>query len=244
MTLVWTDPAFLFEYSMVSSGVFKDALVNDLDLRVQVNEDEYYLPWALNKDMNNLIAQQKDNDVDNVEKIEKNVLPKGESTIIVSNKGQIVLGIQNYSLVITSKEPIDIKEVIEDSPDNLTAIVEETFRVENPTAENDANRNGAENTFLSDFTNMSIDPERTMVDREEGEVIIWPNPVGDVLHVEYEEEEITLYELHVFDMNGKLIRSDYDLEEKEIIVNSVPKGLYVIKILSSKGYIIKNIIKK
>lgn len=245
VTLVWADPAFVFNYGLVTAGIYKDALINDLDLRVKVNDDEYYMPWALNKDLNNLTAKQKDNDVDNVERIAKKPLPTGESEIIISTKEQIVMGSQSYALIITSKEPIKIKDVIEHSgaQDQLMS-EEDVYRIENPNdgalAKIDDNNNsllGGENSTSSEKT----DP----IHEEKIDLIVWPNPVKDVVHFDYDETELTLYELHVFDMNGKLIRSDYDLDEKEIPVNqSVPKGFYIMKILTSKGIVVKNLVKQ
>ncbi|MDM1501439.1 T9SS type A sorting domain-containing protein [Myroides marinus] len=88
----------------------KPVLVNDLDMRLKTS-NLTYLPWALNKDINNPIALEKDNDVDNVERITSKKLVKGESTLTISHKGGIILGRQEYSLILSSKEPISIVEI-------------------------------------------------------------------------------------------------------------------------------------
>ncbi|MDM1533246.1 S8 family serine peptidase [Myroides marinus] len=109
-TLVWTDPASVFDYSIIAMSNSKPVLVNDLDMRLKTS-DLTYLPWALNKDISNPIALEKDNDVDNVERITSKKLPKGESILTISHKGGIILGRQEYSLILSSKEPISIVEI-------------------------------------------------------------------------------------------------------------------------------------
>lgn len=118
-TLVWTDEAFPFDYSHLSSATYQSVLVNDLDLRIKTAEKEYY-PWALKKDMSNPVAVEKDNDVDNVERITRKKLPKGESTVMISNKNYLIpRGVQEYSLIISSKNPISINEVKSDTYETL-----------------------------------------------------------------------------------------------------------------------------
>ncbi|MDM1373760.1 T9SS type A sorting domain-containing protein [Myroides marinus] len=65
----------------------------------------------MSKDISNPIALEKDNDVDNVERITSKKLPKGESILTISHKGGIILGRQEYSLILSSKEPISIVEI-------------------------------------------------------------------------------------------------------------------------------------
>ncbi|MDM1373508.1 S8 family serine peptidase [Myroides marinus] len=48
-TLVWTDPASVFDNSLIAMSNSKPVLVNDLDMRLKTS-DLTYLPWALNKD--------------------------------------------------------------------------------------------------------------------------------------------------------------------------------------------------
>ncbi|WP_025125662.1 S8 family serine peptidase [Myroides odoratimimus] len=110
-TLVWTDQAFPFDYSHLSTNSYKTVLINDLDMRIKTKDKEYY-PWALKKDMNNPIALEKDNDVDNLERITKKKLPKGESSLTIKSKSYLIPGgVQEYSLIISSKNPISITEV-------------------------------------------------------------------------------------------------------------------------------------
>lgn len=245
-TLVWTDHAFIFDYSFIGSETIKHALVNDLDMRLKVKDNLYY-PWALNKDLRNPIAKEKDNDVDNVERITRKKLPKGESSIIINHKGDMILGPQEYSLIISSKEPITIKAIINSNESRegfLDSVGEEdVFRIENPDGTGKPKDNGDGN-YKKDENNTSSGLDKSPNDFEKMGIIVWPNPVQDILHIDYDEQEIELYELHMYDLNGKLVMSDYNIEEKVIEVNNLIKGRYVIKVLTSKGWIAKHILKK
>jgi len=98
VTLVWTDPP----------GTPSDAennntprLVNDLDLRVEVN-GTVYKPWVLDPTHPSAPATKGDNTLDNVEQV---VVPASAGTVkvTVSHKGQALRpsGTQAYSLIVT-----------------------------------------------------------------------------------------------------------------------------------------------
>lgn len=75
-------------------------LVNDLDVRVYKDGEEFF-PWTLDpSEPYNPAINTADNFRDNYEKIEiKN--PNGTYEIVVSHKGVLVGGSQNYSLIIS-----------------------------------------------------------------------------------------------------------------------------------------------
>lgn len=110
LTLAWTDPPGRYDYNLIQSGIVTKALVNDLDIRVKVGNQTYY-PWLLKKDMNNPVAIVGDNDVDNIERIVIPNLPKGDVTIEISNKGILLNGRQNFSLILSTKEKIKVKYI-------------------------------------------------------------------------------------------------------------------------------------
>lgn len=97
-TLSWTDRAGTIATTGVEDEV-TNRLVNDLDLRI-FNTTTTHLPWALNKDWNNLVAVKTDNNADNVEQIEV-ASPSGFYRVRVTHKGSLVGGSQNFSLIIT-----------------------------------------------------------------------------------------------------------------------------------------------
>ena len=98
-TLSWTDPP-----GAASSGVLNNstpALVNDLDLRVFKDGEEFF-PWRL--DLTNLSggAIKGDNIVDNIEIVELNIAEAGQYTVKVSNKPPLQNFEQDFSLIIAS----------------------------------------------------------------------------------------------------------------------------------------------
>ena len=97
VTLSWTDrPGTAVNNSLDNVS---PRLINDLDVRVVKNEDVYF-PWKLNKDFNNLYALKADNNVDNIERVDLDN-SSGVYQVVVSHKGNLIGGSQNYSLIIT-----------------------------------------------------------------------------------------------------------------------------------------------
>ncbi|UVD80159.1 MULTISPECIES: S8/S53 family peptidase [Myroides] len=99
-TLVWTDKEGVNKIGVNNEYYGRD-LVNDLDLRVFYNGEEY-LPWMLNQDFLNPKAVKGDNLVDNVEKIEIENASKGEYEIVIRHKGALVGSVQDFSLVVSN----------------------------------------------------------------------------------------------------------------------------------------------
>ena len=67
VSICWTDPAASASPQQVNSD--RKVLVNDLDIRVTHDSNEY-LPWKLNSDNVAGVAIKDDNDVDNIERID------------------------------------------------------------------------------------------------------------------------------------------------------------------------------
>lgn len=98
VSISWTDRP-----GTANTGVNDPAalyLINDLDVRVYKDGIEYF-PWTLNPVIPyNPAVNTADNFRDNYEKIEiKN--PEGTYEIVVSHKGSLVGGSQNYSLIVS-----------------------------------------------------------------------------------------------------------------------------------------------
>jgi subtilisin-like proprotein convertase family protein len=97
-SIAWTDVP-----GVANTGVLNDStpvLVNDLDIRVTQTGTTFF-PWRLqaNADLN--AVRDSDNNVDNVELVKIDNPNGGIYTITISHKGTLVMGPQNYSLVIT-----------------------------------------------------------------------------------------------------------------------------------------------
>lgn len=98
-TIAWTDPA------SPNTNTSSSVLVNDLDIRIEKDGEEYY-PWRLPAQNGNP-AYQDDNNIDNIENIDIEE-PSGIYTITVSHKGNTLVnpetdGVpqQQYSLIVT-----------------------------------------------------------------------------------------------------------------------------------------------
>ncbi|MBW3518681.1 S8 family serine peptidase [Flavobacterium sp. NKUCC04_CG] len=99
-TIAWTDsPRADNNYAAYLDDP-SPALNNDLDLRIY-KDNEVFMPWKLNKNFNDLRAIKGDNDVDNIEKIEIPNAQAGTYRIVVSHKGNLSSGKQDFSMVIS-----------------------------------------------------------------------------------------------------------------------------------------------
>ena len=103
-TLSWTDRAGTANTSTVDLKT--PTLINNLDLRVTKGLEIYY-PWRLN-DTKTLAAIKGDNNVDNIEKIEVKQPTSDYYTIVVSHKGNLVSGSQDFSLIVSGIDNTDL----------------------------------------------------------------------------------------------------------------------------------------
>ena len=104
-TIAWTDPAGTVS-TLPDSDVKK--LINDLDLRlINTDTNEVNHPWSLVRNWaipptSNQIADRKvDNDRDNIEKIEPQNAIAGNYKVVITHKGTLQSGAQNYTLIIS-----------------------------------------------------------------------------------------------------------------------------------------------
>jgi serine protease AprX len=95
VTIAWTDPAGAVVTQNTTSN---KALINDLDLRVQIPGALFpYTPWKL-QGQNTV---KGDNNRDNVEVVEITDAADGQCTITVNHKGTLQGGSQKYSMIIS-----------------------------------------------------------------------------------------------------------------------------------------------
>src|SRR5690606_11686394 len=78
---------------------------NDLDLRIIRPNGQEVMPWALNRQWNNMYTGQVDNIVDPIEVVEykgpaTGVAGAGKYTIRVTHKGTLANGSQKFSLIV------------------------------------------------------------------------------------------------------------------------------------------------
>jgi subtilisin-like proprotein convertase family protein len=102
-SITWTDLAGVANDGTRPANDLTKALVNDLDIRIS-NGSTTYFPWKLQPIPSDLAIRTGDNDVDNVEVIKIDAPTAGNYTITISHKGNLSLGSQNYSLVVTGAD--------------------------------------------------------------------------------------------------------------------------------------------
>ena len=110
VTLSWTDIEALVDSRELSGSIKHNKLINDLDIRLYKDGEEYF-PWYLNKNSDNLIALKGDNDADNLERIEVIDPDAGEYEVVVSHKGELSYGRQDFSLLISNDDLEGIEKV-------------------------------------------------------------------------------------------------------------------------------------
>lgn len=105
VTIAWNDPAY---QATTWTNVDTKLLINDLDLRlINLDTQTTYYPWALRRSWSvaptstQIAIRTGDNMRDNIEKIEPENAVAGNYKIVVSHKGNLVGGSQDYSLIIT-----------------------------------------------------------------------------------------------------------------------------------------------
>ncbi len=70
---------------------------------------------------------------------------------------------------------------------------------------------------------------------------VFPNPTNDVLNIEL-NNNISIHKIDIFDINGKKINSYTN--SQNISLKNYANGIYVVKINTDKGIVIKKIMKK
>lgn len=68
---------------------------------------------------------------------------------------------------------------------------------------------------------------------------MYPNPARDVLHIDAAEEIINV---QIFDIQGKLIKTVSG--SKQIHVNALTKGVYIVRITTASGMYSEKFIKE
>jgi hypothetical protein len=102
-TLSWTDPKGVPAPPALDPA--KRMLVNDLDLRV-IGNGLTFRPWILDPANPSNIATTGDNNRDNVEQVMAPSAPQGWYTLRISHKQQLAGGMQAFSIITDSDQPV------------------------------------------------------------------------------------------------------------------------------------------
>jgi hypothetical protein len=189
VSISWTD-----KESSANNGNIDPVtsnLVNDLDVRV-TKDGVTFFPWTLDPAAPAVGAvRTADNFRDNFEKIQVDA-PNGTYTVTVSHKGNLVGGLQNYSLIISGP---------------------------------------AINLDAADFV------------AQKSSVNIFPNPTASILN--FDKSEFTeISKIEIFDLTGKTIGANYELNSKVIDVSGLQAGIYFVKFTTKDGVLVKKFVKK
>lgn len=88
---------------------------------------------------------------------------------------------------------------------------------------------------------VSLDAEQFITNK--ASVNIFPNPTSDVLN--FDMSDMTeVSQIQIIDLMGKVIRTNFDLNQKSINVSSLQTGVYFIKFTTNNQIITKKFIKK
>lgn len=110
VSIAWTDPV---AFGAVVTPIVEDNratnLVNNLDLKIIDESGKVYFPWKLEPtSLNNPATQNSDNDVDNIEKVFIENAPAGKYTIQVTNKGSLLSGSQDFTLIAAGLDDMSL----------------------------------------------------------------------------------------------------------------------------------------
>jgi hypothetical protein len=78
----------------------------------------------------------------------------------------------------------------------------------------------------------------------DGNTFIYPNPAQDFIVVKT-RENIRVQGIEIFGINGALIASEFDLNtlSREVNVSSLPRGLYLVRVMTDQGFVTRKIFK-
>ncbi|QJP35574.1 S8 family serine peptidase [Nonlabens sp. Ci31] len=116
VSISWNDPATATaDFPSMNQEDDRTAMiVNDLDISVtDQNGTLVYRPWKLNPAIPTAAATTSVNDVDNFEKIEIDQ-PVGNYTILVNHKGNLLNGVQDFSLIISGADNMTLSSQLEE----------------------------------------------------------------------------------------------------------------------------------
>ena len=88
-------------------------------------------------------------------------------------------------------------------------------------------------TFFDNFLNQQVFFKHS--------ISIYPNPSSDYVNIEIKNQSIA--KVSIFDMSGKLVLEKNNISNTQISVGNLNKGVYIIKIETSKGLFQEKLIK-
>jgi hypothetical protein len=101
----------------------------------------------------------------------------------------------------------------------------------------------AEVKYVVDTIYQYVGPFTGIEDQKQSitEIIIYPNPVKDKMNIQGIESASTLM---IYDINGKQVHSQSIKPEASVSVQSLAKGMYIMKIINQKGVYFSKFMKE
>ncbi|MEO0900634.1 MAG: S8 family serine peptidase [Bacteroidota bacterium] len=247
ISVSWTD----VEGEYINRGDLNSAtkaLMNDLDVRV-IKNNETHLPWKLNPRRANDAATKADNAVDPFERIDiKNA--KGSYTILISHKGELKNGFQDFSLIVSgakisncslqAPQDVELDDVSEDSATIIWPEAEETlFEVQYKSSSDDSWNSEllSENTLQLETLEIGEEYEikiRTICTESK------TSEFSESLRFIFNGTETEILENETFGFSGSLGISVYpNPAVNELEINAELSQDAVYSIVSSSGTIVK-----
>jgi len=91
--------------------------------------------------------------------------------------------------------------------------------------------------FLINENTLSID--NSLV----SSIAVYPNPVQNFITISNVSDAL-INRIEITDLNGRLVKSEFSPSDSKINVTDLQTGMYLMKIISDKGFVVKKIIKK
>lgn len=103
-------------------------------------------------------------------------------------------------------------------------------------------------TISTDRFELRFEQNLSLNHSEEQDFVIFPNPVEDILYINFNRRPIDIKNIEIYDINGKLIKTLVNTNQKpkhfEIKINNIKSGLYILKINTKESPYIQKLIVK
>ena len=88
---------------------------------------------------------------------------------------------------------------------------------------------------------ITVDPV-AIASIEKNNIQVYPNPVNDILNIQSEQP---VFEIVILDMHGAVVyrENTSGIFQKQLDLQALPKGVYVVKLTSASGTEIQELVK-
>jgi len=96
--------------------------------------------------------------------------------------------------------------------------------------------------YFSDILQIEVTTSTNLQDISTTSFQLFPNPIVDYTNLTFDNSGDTNYSLKIFDMEGKMVRSIYNISTEKVTIQkgNLKSGLYILKLYSEDRIIISN----